>query len=499
MNLYRELESRWPSGHAPAIIGAGETIDYSHLRLRVARAASWLEERGMRPGQVLALQLPRCPAMLELALACFRAGVLLLPINDRYTPREVDFMLKDSGARLAILPESVLGRLRGSGHRLVSQEGLRRQLDESLPARSNPAPNRDDAPALLCYTSGTTGRPKGALLSHGNLAATLHALHRAWAWSPADRLLHVLPLYHVHGLVVAQLGALYAGALSIWMDRFDPLDVLLAIREHGITLFMGVPTFYSRFVALPSHVVPDLSSVRLFTSGSAPLPASVHESFRKRYGHSILERYGMTEVGMVLSNPYAGPRRPGSVGIPLPGVRARVVHRQSGRELPAGQVGEIQVRGPSVFQGYLGLPEQSAAALEKGWMKTGDLGYRDPDGYYHLVGRSNDMIITGGFNVYPRQVEAVLEEHPDVAEAAVLGIPAPDLGEEVAAAVVPRAGAEVSTEELARFARKSLAPYKSPRTIRLLAELPRNAMGKVRKSLVREMLAHGGSSRVDKP
>jgi phosphoserine phosphatase/GNAT superfamily N-acetyltransferase len=338
--------------------------------------------------------------------------------------------------------------------------------------------------AVIAYTSGTTGRPKGALLTHDNLAATVCTLHDAWRWSASDVLFHALPLFHIHGLFVAQYGALWAGASTLWTDRFDAAEALRTLERRGCTVFMGVPTFYQRFLDLGPEHRADLSRMRLFTCGSAALPAATHRAFHERFGHRILERYGMTEAGIVLSNPYEGERRPGAVGHPLPGVQARIVDPSTREVVVGGEVGELQIRGPSVFAGYLGQPERTAEAMIDGFLCTGDLGRLDAEGYVHLVGRSRDVVITGGLNVYPSEVESALVEHPDILEAAVVGVRDPDLGERPVASLVMRDGASIDGTSLDAFLSDKLATYKRPRDVRLLPTLPRNAMGKVQKAVL---------------
>lgn len=330
----------------------------------------------------------------------------------------------------------------------------------------------------ILYTSGTTGRPKGARLRQAHLWATIEALHVAWEWSPDDVLVHALPAFHVHGLVVAALGALRAGARQVWLPRFDPDAVPTALVDERATVFMGVPTFYVRLL---QNTLPDLSHVRLFTSGSAPLPAHVHRAFRQATGHEIVERYGMTEIGIVLSNPLRGARKPGSVGLPLPGVERRIVDPVTGADRAVGEVGELLIRAPSVFEGYHLRPDATAAALVDGWMRTGDQGHLDEDGYVHLVGRRADLVLCGGLNVYPGEVEQALAEAPGVTEIAVFGVPDPDLGEVPHVAVV----GGITAEELLAFARRRLAPYKIPRVVHILDALPRNSMGKVRTTELR--------------
>jgi len=462
MSFYHQLTHSWRE-HRVAIASNAGVTTYGALLDRVARARGWLLAHGVRAEDVVALQLPKGHDLLDLHLACLSIGAVSLVLSERYTPREVQWFLDDSRAVLAFVGEAP-------------------DIQSAAPAPTPPCP-ADDAPALLCYTSGTTGTPKPVCLTHGNLAATVDVLHRAWRWSDRDVLVHALPMDHIHGLVVAQHGALRAGALAVWVDRFDAAEVLRIIETRRATVFMGVPTFYHRFLQLPPDRARDLSSMRLFTSGSAPLPPADHRAFQERFGHTILERYGMTEVGIVLSNPYDGERRPGSVGLPLPGTRARIVD-QEGREVQTGKVGELLVSGPSVFGGYRDRPELTDEVLVDGWMHTGDLSTRDEDGYFHIAGRRDDLILTGGHNVWPGEVEEVLLAHPAVSEAAVVGVPDPDLGERVVASLVPRE--EAAAGDLLSWLRSRLITYKCPRAIEWVESLPRNPMGKVQRHLLRE-------------
>ncbi len=472
MSYARQMLARWPAD-GPCLSLGEDRRSYAEQRVRVHQARTWLRQQGLSRGDVLALQLPRSLVFLDLHLAALLEGIATLPINPRYTKREVAFLLED--ARPALF--------------LSGEEGLRSAegLAASPPAADTPTDGLDREVALLCYTSGTTGRPKGALIEHRNLEAGVRALHEAWAWSPEDHLLHTLPLFHIHGLIVAQHVALWAGASTLLLPRFEPRAVLEELSTGRHTIFMGVPTFYHRL--LSEDDAPSPRGMRLFTSGSAPLPSRDFDTFRDRFGHEILERYGMTEVGIVLSNPLHGPRKAGSVGRPLPGVRCRIVD-PAGDELAAGQIGEVQIAGPSVFRGYLHRPEATASALADGWMHTGDLGLRDEDHYVHLQGRRNDLILSGGFNVYPVEVESLLREHPAVAAAAVVGVPDPDMGEHVVALVVVRG--DVDPEDLRDFARQHLTAYKVPSTIRLVEALPRNSMGKVLKSEIRDQWSDSG-------
>ncbi len=468
--LWQQLVDRWERGAVPRISANGQWIEGAALAERVERGAGWLVDRGVGPGDRVVLQLPRSPLFLEIFLAALSIGAVPVPVNARASAHELAFISADCSPVLTVLPAQVV------------------VLDTLLATAIAPrvrSPSEDD-PACILYTSGTTGRPKGAVLRHRNLVAGIRALHDAWGWSAADVLVHALPLDHVHGLFVAQLGALWAGATTLFLPRFDP-DAVWDAMESGGTIFMGVPTFYHRLLA--SGRTPDTRSARLFTSGSAPLPASVLMAFERRFGHRILERYGMTEVGITLSNPLRGERRPGSIGLPLPGVGARITGPE-GATLPDGAVGELRIRGDTVFAGYFGRPEATAAALRDGEMCTGDLGFRDRDGYFVLCGRASEVILVGGLNVYPQEIETVILQDPAVLEAAAVGIPHPDLGEVPAAAVVPRAGATPPTEAaLQALVREQLSAFKVPRRIRLVEALPRNAMGKVVRNEVRRLLA----------
>jgi malonyl-CoA/methylmalonyl-CoA synthetase len=343
--------------------------------------------------------------------------------------------------------------------------------------------------AVIIYTSGTTGRPKGAEITHGNLISNLQSLHDAWGWRSDDVLLHVLPIFHVHGLFVALHGALHAGATTLLMREFDARRTLQMLASGQCTVFMAVPTIHQRLLDVPQASQFDLSRVRLITSGSDRLPDEVFTGFHKTFGYTLLERYGMTETGMNCSNPLNGQRRLGSVGLPLSGVEVRVVNPENDQPLTNGEIGEVQLRGPNVFKGYWKQPQKTAEAFTAdGWFRTGDLGFREADGYLTLCGRSKDLIISGGLNIYPPEVERVLTEHPSVEACAVIGCPDREWGEQVTAVVVLQQGESVSGADLIAFCRERLAPYKSPKSIIFRDELPRNAMGKVRKAELRKMV-----------
>ena len=351
-----------------------------------------------------------------------------------------------------------------------------------------------DAPAVIGYTSGTTGRAKGAVLLHRNLVANIASLTQAWRWTADDRLLLTLPLFHAHGLLVGLNGTLYTGASAVLRRKFEADDVLATLNDDpSITLFFGVPTMYGRLLADAKklggkRVLKHLP--RLFVSGSAPLSAQLFDDFERVFGQRILERYGMTETIMNLTNPQDGERRRGTVGGPFPGQEARVVDVRSREPLPPGEIGEIEVRGPHVFAGYWNRPDDTTEAFgPDGWFRTGDLGWRSEDGYYTITGRARELIISGGYNVYPREVEDVLATHPDVGEVAVLGLPDADLGEQVVAVIVPREASSPSVEEIVAFCRDQLASFKKPRRVIFVDALPRNALGKVQKHLLLPKIA----------
>ena len=401
-------------------------------------------------------------------VAALRAGIVVVPMNTAYREREVAHIARDARVTGALVDSEQRARWvrAASGERTLMlgpdvdlPDGDSRVLDAAGP---------EDA-ALIGYTSGTTGNPKGAVLSHANLLAGSESVVLAWRWTSADRLVLALPLFHAHGLCVGLHGTLLAGASAVLLPRFDVGAVLDAAAEHDASVFFGVPTMYHRLAQ--SARVGELARLRLCVSGSAPLPAELHRVLAERGGQRVLERYGMTETLMLVSNPYDGERRPGSVGFPLPGVELR---------FSDGVQGEIQVRGPSVFAGYWDRPEATTESFADAWFRTGDDGAIDPDGYVRILGRSKELIITGGFNVYPREVEEVLLAHPDVAEVAVVGTPSDEWGETVTAFVVP-AGDRRTAASLLTFADTQLAPFKRPRAVHFVDSLPRNALGKVLK------------------
>ena len=497
LNRLREQCLSQPDKVAIEVLtGAGDTrcLRYGALEAGVQRSMAWLRELGLRAGECAATQLPTGLAFIQLHLAICRLGAVHLPLNPAYPAAELRYFLADSGATLffcatGAAPPDDLPALRRviplrDDADFMAQIGTRAPL-------SAPLPGDAASVALMLYTSGTTSRPKGALVTHGNLGANIEALHEAWGWRQDDVLLHVLPLFHVHGLSVALHGALRAGATTVLLPRFDAEQVLALLASRRHTVFMGVPTIHRRLYRAAADGEYDFSHMRLLTSGSDRLPDDLFEGVQRRFQVTLLERYGMTETGMNLSNPLHGERRCGSVGLPLPGVAARVVDRETEQPLPDGVVGELQIRGPHVCAGYHNQPEQTAAAFTAdGWLRTGDLAARAADGYFTLQGRAKDLIISGGMNIYPPEVERALLGHAQVRAAAVIGCADEEWGERVTALVVPEAGAMADAQQFIRalevWCRVRLAPHKTPRVWQIVAALPQNALGKTRKSVLRE-------------
>ena len=457
-------------------------VTRSELSDRSAEVAGRLFTAGMRRGDRVVLCAPAGVAMVAAHVACLRLGLIVVPLNAALRRREVTHITSDAAPRGAIVDDPQL-RSWVAG---AAPDAVLCTSQVDLPRGT--APSLDEIaggePAVLGYTSGTTGTPKGAVLTHANLLAGAEALRRAWGWTPADRLVLALPLFHMHGLGVGLHGTLLAGASAVLLASFSPEGVADAVARHDATLFFGVPTMYHRLAG--SDRVGGLASLRLCVSGSAPLPADLHRRFEELTGQRVLERYGMTETVMLVSNPLDGERRPGSVGFALPGVELRLVPpdgRATGADGAAGEPGEIWVRGPNVFAGYWRRP--GAGPDDDGWFRTGDVGRRDADGYLYLEGRSADVIISGGFNVYPREVEEQLADYPGVAELAVAGRPDEAWGEVVTAYVVLSPGAEApSAEDLHAHAAQRLASYKWPRAVVALDAIPRNALGKVQRHLL---------------
>ncbi len=471
----------------------GGTITHAGFLGMAARIAHVLTKAGFQPGDRLAAQVAKSPEALALYAACAQAGLVFLPLNTAYTVDELTYFIENSGARMVVCDGAGADGLQPVADRLGAQlltlngDGTGRLMDQ---AKSQPdtyptvARGADDLAAFL-YTSGTTGRSKGAMLTQANLLSNARTLAEHWRFTADDVLLHALPIFHTHGLFVATNVTLIAGGAMIFLPKFDT-DAMIE-KLPMATAMMGVPTFYTRLLDDDRFTRNLVRDMRLFISGSAPLLAETHVQFEARTGHRILERYGMTETNMNTSNPYEGERRAGTVGFPLPGVDLKVCDPKSGAELPQGEVGVIEVRGPNVFQGYWQMPEKTAEELRaNGFFITGDLGRIDDDGYVHIVGRDKDLIISGGYNIYPKEIELVLDAQPGVLESAVIGVPHADFGETVLGVLVAEPGATPETDAIADAVRDKLARFKHPRKLIMIDELPRNTMGKVQKNVLRD-------------
>ena len=497
-NLYALIESHFPSGREqPCIVVPGDgVVHYDELAQASARIANALTSAGCVPGDRVAVQADKHWQVLALYLACLRAGLVYLPLNTAYERRELEYFFGDAKPRVIVCRPESLGTIEtiANGALVLTIDARGGELWDR--ARDEPAGfatvhSKPDDLAAILYTSGTTGRSKGASLTHRNLASNALALVEAWAFTRGDVLLHALPIYQVHGLFVAIHCVLLSGAHMLWLPRFD-VDEVVGLLPQA-TVMMGVPTFYTRLLASPRLTREAAQNVRLFVSGSAPLLPETHADFRARTGHAILERYGMTETGMITSNPLDGVRAPGTVGRPLPGVSVRVVDDAGDLREP-GAIGSVQVRGPNVFAGYWRMPDKTREEFTAdGWFRTGDMGEWVPEGdaqgYLRLVGRAKDLIITGGLNVYPKEIEERIDALPGVVESAVIGVPDPDFGEAVTAVIVPEPGAHVDASQITGALRGDIASFKVPKRVYVVDELPRNAMGKVQKSVLRERFA----------
>jgi malonyl-CoA/methylmalonyl-CoA synthetase len=473
----------------------GKTYSYAWLRQRAEAFAGALSAWGIAPGDRVALFLENCPDFLAAYLGVWLAGGVVVLVNTQYRQVELRHILSDAGVRLCITDHerlAELDRVRADLPDLEAVVDVETKLDTFLATGWDYAPNlpRPDDLAVIAYTSGTTGRSKGAMLLHRNLIANITSLREAWRWTADDHLLLALPLFHAHGLMVGAHGTLTAGATMTLHRRFDAATIYRQLCTEPLTMFFGVPTMYIRLLAeAAAHPEMRPRALRLFVSGSAPLSPQIFAEWRALTGQVILERYGMTETIMNTTNPFEGERRPGTVGQPFPRQEARVVDVRTRAPLPDGETGEIEIRGPHVFAGYWQRPDATAEAFEAdGWFRTGDLGHRSADGYYTISGRAKELIISGGYNIYPREVEEVLAQCPGVSEVAVIGLPDAEFGEQVAAAVV-RDDPSLTAEALIAFCRDQLASYKKPRTVHFVDALPRNALGKVQKHLIRHDIA----------
>ncbi len=494
-NLFTLIRSKITEPEKPVFeTGEGRCYRYADLLHQSARYANAMADLGVAPGDRVAVQVEKSPEALFLYLACLRAGAVYLPLNTGYTESEVAYFLSDAEPRLLVCRPEVLGSYQAIADRTGVRQietldacgggSLAEKAANLSPVFDDVERGRDDLAAIL-YTSGTTGRSKGAMLTHGNLSSNAEALMESWRFDENDVLLHALPIFHSHGLFVATNVSLLANATMLLLPKFDA-DAVIGLLPRATTM-MGVPTFYTRLLARPAFTRDLVAHIRLFTSGSAPLSAETHRQFQERSGHAILERYGMTETNMNTSNPYDGARRAGTVGLPLPGVEIRIAEPETGRPLPQGEVGMIEIRGPNVFKGYWRMPEKTAAEFRAdGFFISGDMGLIDDQGYVSIVGRDKDLIISGGFNVYPAEVEAELDALAAVAESAVIGLPHPDFGEGVTAVVALRDGDALGEDEIRQALKDKLAKYKQPKRVIFVDALPRNAMGKIQKASLRE-------------
>ena len=467
-NIFELFRNHWAvAPDRQFLVTDDEVVTYAEMEHRTGQFATVLQNRGVTPGERVVVQIDKSIDNVAIYLATLRVGGIYVPLNTSYTNAEVAYFLDDAEPALFVDRSSI--------------DALSREADEAE-ASVHVATRLADDLAAMVYTSGTTGRSKGAMLTHANLTSNALTLHAIWRFTPGDVLLHILPIYHVHGLFVALHTAILNASTVLFGDRFS-VDKTIELLPEA-TVMMGVPTHYTRLLADDRFTTEACANMRLFTSGSAPMTQQVHEAFTDRTGHQILERYGMSECGMITSNPHDGDRVPGTVGYPLPGVRIRTV--SDGDECAPGDVGVVQVQGPNVFAGYWKLPDKTAAEHDGDWFITGDVGSLDAEGRLTLEGRSSDMIISGGLNVYPKEVELVLDDCPGVFESAVVGEPDDDLGERVVAYLVAEDGQTIDIDALPQMLSQSIAGFKLPKTFAIIDELPRNAMGKVQKTVLRD-------------
>jgi len=498
-NLYDILARRFPAEAAPVFdqpatdATPGFRMTYGELVALTNQYANALRNLGVQPGDRVSIKVEKSVANVALFLAVLKVGAIGNPLNTAYTLTEMAYFMSDAAPRLVVVApddHAAIAEM-GAEYGVAAVETLdsagQGSLDDRAAAEPADAPTEPrgaDDIACIIYTSGTTGLPKGAMITHGNISTNIRALRDIWHFEPSDVLLHILPIYHVHGLFVALGTALYTGAAMIWLPKPDFDQIIKALPSA--TVMMGVPTHYTRLLERPDLNRELTAHMRLFTAGSAPLLAATHQAFADRTGHKILERYGMTEAGMIASNPYDGERIPGTVGYPLPGVSVRVADKQ-GRVLPAGEIGMVEVKGPNIFKGYWQRPEKTTEDFRAdGYFITGDQGVLSEDGRLSLVGREKDMIISGGLNIYPKDIEQELNAVEGIGEAAVIGVPHPDFGEGVVAIATRGAGPPPSETEIIDSLAARLAKFKLPKRIVFADALPRNTMGKVQKNALRE-------------
>jgi len=503
MNLYSILETGFPKDKSACAIETPEGLFYSwdDLEKATSKLANLLSSLDLPKGSRVAVQVEKSPEALFLYLATIKAGLVYLPLNTAYQSAEIEYFLDNAKPGVVICSPKNFAWFSQIAFKanteFVFTLGDHRDgtLIERAAAQSDQfetVPKEDDELAAILYTSGTTGRSKGAMLSHKNLSSNAKVLKDFWHWQKGDVLLHALPIFHVHGLFVASHGALINGSKMIWLPKLDIAQLLKYLPQS--TVMMGVPTFYTRLLAEPKFDAKVCANMRLFIAGSAPLLTETFNDFIARTGHTILERYGMSETAMLTSNSYSGKRVAGAVGVPLPGVKVRVIS-DDGKLCGVDEVGNVQVQGPNVFSGYWQMPEKTKEEFTAdGWFKTGDVGRWGgsttagpvPDDYLCIVGRSKDLIISGGYNIYPKEIESFVDEMDGVEESAVIGIPHPDFGEAVLAVVVPKKGAELDPAQIIAELKGKIANFKVPKKVIVVAELPRNAMGKVQKNILRQ-------------
>lgn len=471
----------------------GVRISYGDLIARAGQMANVLVARGVKPGDRVAVQVEKSVTNIVLYLATVRAGAVYLPLNTAYTLNELDYFIGDAEPSLVVCDPAkaeglapIAAKVKAKVETLGpdGKGSLTDAADKTSSEFTTVARANDDLAAIL-YTSGTTGRSKGAMLTHDNLASNSLSLVGFWRFTDKDVLIHALPIYHTHGLFVATNVTLFARASMIFLPKLDP-DLIIKLMARA-TVLMGVPTFYTRLLQNAALSRETTKHMRLFVSGSAPLLAETHREWSARTGHAVLERYGMTETNMNTSNPYDGERVPGAVGFPLPGVSVRVTDPETGKELPRDEIGMIEVKGPNVFKGYWRMPEKIKAEFrDDGFFITGDLGKIDAKGYVHILGRGKDLVISGGFNVYPKEIESEIDAMPGVIESAVIGVPHADFGEGVTAVLVCNKGADVTEAAVLKALDGRLAKFKMPKRVFVVDELPRNTMGKVQKNVLRD-------------
>ncbi len=495
-NLFAALRAAFPASLDDVAVETDHGLLYSwrDLDRATAMVANLLQSLGLPEGSRVAVQVEKSVEALVLYLATLRAGYVFLPLNTAYQSAEIEYFIGNAEPAVVVCSSKNFGWVSKIAFKAGTQNVFTLDDDRtgSLLERAahcsdqhDIAVKKADDLAAILYTSGTTGRSKGAMLSHGNMLSNALVLKDYWGWKKGDVLIHALPIFHVHGLFVAIHGALVNGSKMIWLSKFDPKLVVKKLPEA--TVFMGVPTLYVRLLAEPGLDREACRNMRLFVAGSAPLLIETFSEWQQRTGYTILERYGMSETAMLTSNPYqGGERRGGTVGLALPGVSLRV-QGDDGRPLPVGEIGDIQVKGPNVFQGYWRMPEKTKEEFTSdGYFKTGDVGKIDERGYITIVGRSKDLIISGGYNVYPAEIEGYINDMPGVAESALVGVPHPDFGEVGIAIVVPKPGASLDAGEIIAGLKSRLANFKIPKRCFIASELPRNTMGKVQKNVLRD-------------